>query len=135
MDYGKLIINSLEQKGFYRNMDKILIQNLHVQGILGVNDSERTTVREIIINVTMYTDTHRTTQSDNITDSVDYSAVAKDITTLVEAARRFTVEALAEDIAKLCLRKLGVQKVKVRVEKPHAIKEAESVGVEIERLN
>ena len=133
MDYGKLTIHSLEQKGVLRNMDKILIQNLRVQGILGVNDWERTTQREIVVNVTLFTDTLRAAQSDDITDCVDYSQVAKEIRTLVESARRFTVEALAEDIAGFCLSRPGVQKVTVRVEKPGAVKGTESVGVEIER--
>jgi dihydroneopterin aldolase len=48
-------------------------------------------------------------------------------------ARRFTVEALAEDIANLTLNSPKVQKVTVRVEKPGAVTGAQSVGVEIER--
>ena len=116
-------------------MDKILIQNLRVQGILGVNDWERTTPREIVVNVALFTDMRRAAQSDDIADCVDYSQVAKEIRALVEGARRFTVEALAEDIANLCLSRPGVQKVTVRVEKPGAVTDAESVGVEIERGN
>jgi hypothetical protein len=38
LDNGKLTIHSLEQKGILRNMDRILIQNLRMQGILGMND-------------------------------------------------------------------------------------------------
>jgi FolB domain-containing protein len=116
-------------------MDKILIQNLRVQGILGVNDWERTTLREIVVNVTMFTDTYRAAQSDDIADCVNYSSVAKEILALVESAQRFTIEALGEDIARVCLSKSGIQKVMVRVEKPGAVKGAESVGVEIERTN
>jgi len=116
-------------------MDKILIQNLRVQGILGVNDWERATLREIVVNVTLFTDTRRGAQSDDIADCVDYSQAAKEIRALVEGTRRFTVEALAEDIACLCLSRPGVQKVTVRVEKPGAVTGAESVGVEIERGN
>jgi FolB domain-containing protein len=65
---------------------------------------------------------------------VDYSQVAKEIRLLVEQARRFTVEALAEDIASLCLAKAGVRMATIRVEKPGAIAGSESVGVEIERI-
>jgi FolB domain-containing protein len=114
-------------------MDKILIKDLRVHGILGVNDWERTTLREIVVNAILFTDTSRAALSDDIADCVDYSHVAKDIRALVEGARRFTVEALAEDIAALCLSKPGVRKVVVKVDKPGAIKDAESVGVEIER--
>jgi FolB domain-containing protein len=116
-------------------MDKILIQNLRVQGILGVNDWERKTVREIVVNVNLFTDTRRGAQSDDIADCMDYSQLTKEIRALVEGARRFTVEALAEDIASLCLQKPGVQKVMVRVEKPGAVTGTEAVGVEIERGN
>ena len=112
-----------------------MIQNLHVQGILGVNSWERTTLREIIINAMLYTDTRRAAQSDDIAVCVDYSRVAKEIRALVERSRRFTVEALAEDIAALCINRTGVQKVLVRVEKPGAVTAAESIGVEIERGN
>ena len=116
-------------------MDKILIQNLRVRGILGVNDWERTTLREIVVNATLFTDTCQAAASDDIADCIDYSKVVKEIRSLVEKARRFTVEALAEDIADLCLNRPGVQKVTVKVEKPDAVTGAESVGVEIERGN
>ena len=114
-------------------MDKMLIKNLHLQGIIGVNDREREKPQDILVNVVAFTDTHRAAQTDDLEDCVDYSLLAKEIRALVEVARRFTVEALAEDIANLCLRRPEVQKVTVRVEKPGAVTGAESVGVEIER--
>jgi dihydroneopterin aldolase len=43
------------------------------------------------------------------------------------------VEALAADLARLCLETRGVEKVRVRVEKPGAVRFSRSVGVEIER--
>jgi FolB domain-containing protein len=114
-------------------MDRILIKNMRVQGILGVNAWERKTPREILINLHLITDTSCAAESDNVCDSVDYSLVIKEVRILVERACRLTVEALAEDIANLCLTKPSVQKVIVRVEKPGAITGVESVGVEIER--
>jgi dihydroneopterin aldolase len=114
-------------------MDKVLIQNLRVNGILGVNAWERTKYREIVINLTLFTDTQIAAKSDNVADCVDYSQVAKEIRALVEGTQRFTVEALTEDIASLCLSRPGVQKVTVRVDKPAAVTGVESVGVEIER--
>jgi len=114
-------------------MDKILIQNLCVEGILGVYERERTTPRKILINVTLFTDTHDCAQTDNLDNCVDYSQVVKEIRDHVIKSQRFTVEALAEDIANLCLGHGGVHSVKVRVDKLGAIKDAETVGVEIER--
>jgi len=59
--------------------------------------------------------------------------VAKQVIAHTESAQRLTVEALATDIAGICLRMAGVSRVRVRVEKPGAVRYARSVGVEIER--
>jgi FolB domain-containing protein len=114
-------------------MDKVIIKDLKVRGILGIHDWERVTPREIVINVTLYTDTRPAARTDDISDCVDYSAMAKKIRAHTESAARMTVEALANDLAELCLQEPKVRKVVVRVDKPGAVAEAASVGVEVER--
>jgi FolB domain-containing protein len=114
-------------------MDKVFIKDLLVRGIIGIRDWEREKEQDILINVTVYTDTTRAAESDDINDCVDYSALAKKIQSHAETAARLTVEALANDLAKLCLGEKLVRKVVVRVEKPGAVRFAKSVGVEIER--
>ena len=114
-------------------MDKIIITNLSVRGIIGVHADERQQPQEIVINAILSTNTINAGQTDDIADTVSYSTVAKKIRTHAENAQRFTVEALAEDIARICLEESRVQNVLVRVEKPRAIRFADSAGVEIER--
>jgi FolB domain-containing protein len=114
-------------------MDKIIIKDLAVRGIIGINDWERQKPQEILINITVFTDTRRAAESDNLADCVDYRALAKKIQVHAETAARHTVEALAEDLAGICLGVEGVEKAIVRVEKPGAVRFSRSVGVEIER--
>lgn len=114
-------------------MDKVIIKNLLARGIIGVRDWERKRAQDILINITLYTDTQRAAETDDINDCADYSQVTKKVLAHAESAGRFTVEALANDLASLCLLENNVQKVLVRVEKPTAVRFAESVGVEIER--
>ncbi len=114
-------------------MDKVFIKDLSVRGIIGVNDWEREKPQEMLINITVFTDTRPGAKSDQIGDCVDYRALAKKIQVHAETAARFTVEALAEDLAEICLKVNGVKKVNVRVEKPGAVRFSKSVGVEIER--
>ena len=114
-------------------MDKIIIKNLLARGIIGVNDWERKRPQNILINITILTDTRRAAQTDNLEDCVNYSTMSKKVLAHAESISRMTVEALANDLAKVCLQEDGVQKVIVRVEKPGAVRFAESVGVEIER--
>ncbi len=114
-------------------MDKVFIRNLSVRGIIGINDWEREKLQEILINLTLYADLHRAGESDAIEDCVNYRTIAKKVQAHAESTARYTVEALAADIARLCLEEPGVQKAVVRVEKPGAVRFSESVGVEIER--
>lgn len=114
-------------------MDKVFIVDLVARGIIGVNEWERHTPQEILINIVLFTDLQQAGESDNINDSVDYRAVAKKVLAHAETAKRLTVEALAADLAELCLGEKHVEKVQVRVEKPGAVRFSKSVGVEIER--
>ena len=115
-------------------MDQVLIKDLLVRGVIGINDDERKSPQDILINIILFTDIENATQSDNISDCINYRTIAKKVMTHVEKVQRFTVEALAGDIACLCLQEKSLQGVRVRVEKPGAVRFASSVGVEIERM-
>jgi FolB domain-containing protein len=114
-------------------MDQIFIKDLVAHGIIGINDWERETPQEMLINIVLFTDQRTAGESDDIHDSVDYQSVVEKVLAQAETARRLTVEALAADLARLCLEDPRVEKVRVRVEKPGAVRFSRSVGVEIER--
>ena len=114
-------------------MDQVFINDLIARGIIGVNEWEREKPQEISINIVLFADLHKAGSSDNIQDSVNYRTVAKMVLAHAETAQRQTVEALATDIARLCLEQPGVQQVRVRVEKPGAVRFSRTVGIEIER--
>lgn len=114
-------------------MDKIIIKDLIARGIIGVNSWEREHPQDILINIVAFADTRRAAESDNIDDCVNYRTLAKKTQAHAESSAHFTVEALASDIATICLQENGVKSVIVRVEKPGAVRFSTSVGVEIER--
>lgn len=114
-------------------MDKVIIKDLVARGVIGVNDWERGTPQEILINIVAFTDTRAAALSDDLADCVNYRTLAHRAREHAEKAARFTVEALANDLARLCLEDKAVSRVVVRVEKPGAVRFSASVGVEIER--
>ena len=114
-------------------MDKVVIRDLLARGIIGINTWEREQPQDILINITVETDTRKAAETDDIADCVDYRALAKRVREHAETAARLTVEALANDLARICLQQAGAQRVTVRVEKPGAVRFAASVGVEVER--
>ncbi len=113
--------------------DRILINDLFLRTIIGVNDDERSNRQDVLINLMLDVDTRPAARTDNIDDAVNYRTIAKQVIDHVESSRYFLVERLAEEIARICLQDSRVSRVAVRVEKPAALRFAKSVGVSIER--
>jgi len=114
-------------------MDRIHIEALKLRCIIGINDWERKSPQDVLVDLTLHTDTRRAGASDNIADTVNYRTLAKSVIAHVEQSQYYLVEALAENIARLCLQTPGVQRAEVGVRKPGALRFAESVGVSITR--
>jgi FolB domain-containing protein len=114
-------------------MDKVFIKDLLIRGVIGISEKERSQPQDIMVNVIMYTDITIGGTTDDIENCVNYRTVAKSIIAHIDKTHRYTVEALATDISVICLENPAVSKVRVRVEKPGAVRFSKSVGVEIFR--
>lgn len=115
------------------DMDKIIIRDLLLRGIIGINPDERVKQQDILINMVIWSDIRQAAVSDVIEDAVDYKSITKRVIQHVEASSDFLVERLVTDLARIVIMEFGVERVRVRVEKPGALRFAESVGIEIER--
>lgn len=113
--------------------DKILIKDLLLRCIIGINELERKEKQDVIINVVIWSDLKEATETDDINKTVDYKQISKEIIKLVEKSEFFLVETLAERVAQVCLKHDKVSKVKVAIEKPGALRFARSVGIDIVR--
>jgi len=114
-------------------MDTIFINNLQVQGILGIHRHEQQNPQLIQISVRVSTDIRNAAVNDDILQSVNYSTLAKDIIEFIDHNHFLTIEALIESLADRILQNQQVSDVWLRVEKPNAVPAAQSVGVEITR--
>ena len=114
-------------------MDRIVIRELLVRAVLGVDDEERREMQDVLVTVTLHADLRRAGKSDRLEDAIDYRAIKKQIMAAAEGSRFKLVEALAERIAALCLGHAGVRRVDVLVEKPGSLRFAKSAAVEITR--
>jgi FolB domain-containing protein len=114
-------------------LDEIQIKDLLLRAIIGINDEERRSRQDVLINVTLWADLRPAGASDNIADAVNYRTITKRIIQLVEGSQYYLVEKLAAEIATICLDDLRVERARVSLEKPGALRFARSVGVVIER--
>jgi FolB domain-containing protein len=115
------------------NRDRIVIKDLLVRGIVGLNEDERRKRQDILVNLELVTDIRSTGATDSIEGACNYRSVSKSIIRMVEASSYFTVEKLATEIAYLILENNPVEEVTISVEKPGALRFARSVGVTITR--
>ncbi|MHB9027862.1 MAG: dihydroneopterin aldolase [Candidatus Latescibacterota bacterium] len=114
-------------------MDRILIDDLLLRCIIGVDEDERREKQDVLISLCIYTNLKPAAMSDTLEHAVDYRALKIKIIRLVEESRFHLLEALSESIAAVCLENPLVRRVRVRVDKPHALRFARNVGVEIIR--
>ncbi len=113
--------------------DRIEIKDLLLRCIIGINAQERKAKQDVLLNIILWTDTRAAAARDDIQETVNYRTVTKQIIEHVETSQYLLVETLAERVAEICLQDSRVQRARVSVEKPGALRFARSVGVRIER--
>lgn len=113
--------------------DYIVIEDLLVRTIIGINPEERTQRQDVVISLRLETDTRLSGKTDSIEDAVNYRTITKQVIDFVEDSSFQLVEKLAEEVASLCLVDERVSRVRVSLRKPGALRFSRSVGVSIER--
>tara|TARA_B100001109_G_scaffold105261_1_gene85958 strand:- start:368 stop:715 length:348 start_codon:yes stop_codon:yes gene_type:complete len=114
-------------------MDKVFIRNLEVESIIGIFQWEREVRQLISVDIEMDFDNSKAAKSDSIDDALNYKLVGKRVTAFIEASKFKLVEALAEKISEIILKEFPVDRVKVTLSKPGAMRGSKAVGISIER--
>jgi dihydroneopterin aldolase len=100
--------------------DRIELRGLVLRGQHGVFDHERVEGQDFVVDVTLELDTTMAAWSDELSDTVDYGALALFIAAIVGGEPVHLLETLADRIATACLADIRVGSVEVAVHKPHA---------------
>jgi len=114
-------------------MDKVFIEGLEIQALIGIYDWERRIRQPLRLDLEMAFDNRIPARSDDINDTLDYKAISKRLTSYVENSGFGLVETLAERCAQLLLDEFGVSWLRLKLSKPGAVRGAQAVGVIIER--
>lgn len=115
-------------------MDKVIIEGLQVDAVIGVFDWERQILQPVIVDLELGCDICRAAQTDNIEDAVNYKAVCDLVSDLIIDTKAQLIERLAVLICnKILAEYSAVQHIKVTVRKPTAITNTTAVGICIER--
>lgn len=113
--------------------DRVFIDDLRIQTVIGVFDWEREITQTVSLDLEMTFDIRRSAETDQIADTLDYKAVAKRLIGFVENSEFQLVEALAEHCARIVLEEFPVRRVRLKLSKPGAVRGSSAVGVKIVR--
>lgn len=116
-------------------MDKLVIRRLQLYAAIGVSAAEREVGQRLVVNVEVGYDLSRAGQSDHISDTISYAALARaihDIGTRVECR---LLESMAEQMCREILDRFPVADVRLQLLKvpPPVEMTIESAGVELYR--
>lgn len=114
-------------------MDIIFLSELKVDTIIGIWEWERRIRQTVVIDLEMSADIAKAAATDEVSDTLNYKSVAKRVQGFVADSSFQLVETMAERIAAIIREEFGVAWVRVRVNKPGAIRGSKAVGVLIER--
>jgi D-erythro-7,8-dihydroneopterin triphosphate epimerase len=115
------------------NMAKIKVKNLLLRTYIGFNPEELVNKQDVIINFEIDTEiSKKAMEADEPVDILDYKTITKRVIKLVQEGRFKLLEVLTQKILDLIMEDEKVQWTRVEVDKPHALRFAESVSLTME---
>ena len=109
----------------------VFIKNFIIQEIIGFHQHEKIKKQKIKFNIILDINQNSTPDEKDIKSIVDYEKITKKIENLTKSKKYNFLESLAEDSFKEIFEDKRINSVTIKIEKPEAIKNTESVGVEV----
>ncbi|QIA06339.1 dihydroneopterin aldolase [Draconibacterium halophilum] len=114
-------------------MAKIRVKDLLIRTYIGFNPDELINKQDVLINLEIETDIPESAlESDEPEDIFNYKVITKKIIALVQEGRFKLLEVLTKRILDTIMEDEKVKWARVEVDKPHALRFAESVSMEME---
>lgn len=107
----------------------ITITNLRLRTFIGFNEEEKSKQQDIIINAEVHYPANKMCLNDSVDNALNYKIICKKIIALVESGRFLLLEKLTSDVLAVCADHPWVNFAKVTIDKPHALRFADSVSL------
>mgnify|MGYP000031497549 CR=1 FL=1 len=114
-------------------MDKIFIEGLKVECIIGILPYEREHTQTLIIDISLEHDLTLAGIKHDLSLSIDYAALASRVEAYVIERKAELLEELGVELCDLILKEFKPQKVTLKLNKPQAVKAATGAGIEVSK--
>ena len=110
----------------------INIQNLRLRTYIGFNPEEMEKQQDVVINIEIRYEISDEALQDRVEGALNYKTVTKSVIKHVEQGRFLLLEKLVADILAISCQHPSVSFARVTVDKPHALRFADSVSLSLE---
>ena len=109
----------------------VFIKDLVIEEIIGIHEHEKIKKQKIKFNIVLDINQNSIPDEKNIKSIVDYEKITNKLKNLTKSKKYNFLESLAEDSFKEIFEDKRINSATIKIEKPDAIKNAKSVGVEV----
>ena len=110
-------------------MARIRVKDLRLRTFIGIKEEEILNKQDVLINLTILYPAEEAVQGNDIEHALNYRTITKAIIQHVEENRFALLERLTQEILDLVMANASVRYAEVEVDKPHALRFAESVSI------
>ena len=109
----------------------VFIKDFIIQEIIGIHEHEKIKKQKIKFNIVLDINQNSLPDEKDIKSIVDYEKITNKLESLTKRKKYNFLESLAEDSFEEIFKDKRINSVTIKIEKPDAIKNAKSVGVEV----
>lgn len=110
-------------------MARIRVKNLMLRTYIGINEDEIRNKQDVQINLTIEYPAAEAVSGNQIEQALNYRTITKAVISHVEGNRFALLERLTQEVLDVIMTYSQVRYAEVEVDKPHALRFAESVSV------
>lgn len=108
---------------------RIRIKDLRLRTYIGIKEEEINNRQDVLINVTILYPAEMAVAINEIEHALNYRTITKAIISHVESNRFALLERLTQEVLDIVMQHEQVRYAEVEVDKPHALRFAESVSI------
>ncbi|MEW3555546.1 dihydroneopterin triphosphate 2'-epimerase [Pseudomonas aeruginosa] len=110
-------------------MARIRVKDLRLRTFIGIKEEEILNKQDVLINLTILYPAADAVEVNDIEHELNYRTITKAIIRHVEENRFALLERMTQEILDLVMENPAVRYAEVEVDKPHALRFAESVSI------
>lgn len=114
-------------------MDKVFVNNLNVECIIGILDYERVKTQPLIVSIELDIDLKEAGYTGDLDKSINYASLSERVKAYIIERKARLLEELGVELCDLILKEFKTESVTIKLEKPLAVADAQSVGVQISK--